>query len=91
MWTLELPSAKAEFVDLIEAGLPSGAERPQSMLLVPNRAVYIGGHFSMDVRDLRTGEHRRFRVPGRAQGPWSGAATRSTRPSTPAARSSPST
>ncbi|MEU4722932.1 hypothetical protein AB0G06_25230 [Nonomuraea dietziae] len=64
MWTLDLPSAKAEFVDLIEAGLPSGAERPQSMLLVPNRAVYIGGHFSMDVRDLRTGEHRRFRVPG---------------------------
>ncbi len=64
MWSLDLASATSEFVDLIEAGLPGGAERPQSMLVVPNRAVYIGGHFSMDVRDLRTGEHRRFRVPG---------------------------
>ncbi|MGW4470411.1 PQQ-binding-like beta-propeller repeat protein [Nonomuraea sp. NPDC004354] len=64
MWSLDLASATSQFVELIDAGLPAGAERVQSMLLVPNRAVYIGGHFSMDVRDLRTGEHRRFRVPG---------------------------
>ncbi|WP_431911544.1 PQQ-binding-like beta-propeller repeat protein [Nonomuraea jabiensis] len=64
MWWLDLRTGKSEFVDLIDAGLPSGPERPQSMLVVPNRAVYIGGHFSMEVRDLRTGEKRRFRMPG---------------------------
>ncbi|MFB4270941.1 hypothetical protein [Nonomuraea sp. GTA35] len=64
MWSLDLSSGQSQFTDLIEAGLPAGAERPQSMLLVPGRAVYVGGHFFMDVRDLRTGEQRRFRVPG---------------------------
>ncbi|WP_246075785.1 PQQ-binding-like beta-propeller repeat protein, partial [Nonomuraea terrae] len=64
MWWLDLRTGTSELVDLIDAGLPSGAERPQSMLLVPNRAVYVGGHFSMEVRDLRTGEKRRFRMPG---------------------------
>ncbi|MFI6386442.1 PQQ-binding-like beta-propeller repeat protein [Nonomuraea sp. NPDC050540] len=64
MWWLDLRTGKSEFADLIDAGLPAGAERVQSMLLVPNRAVYIGGHFSMEVRDLRTGKQRRFRVPG---------------------------
>ncbi|MEV6151660.1 hypothetical protein AB0L53_15070 [Nonomuraea sp. NPDC052129] len=64
MWWLDLRTGKSEFVDLVEAGIPAGAERPQSMLLVPNRALYIGGHFSMEVRDLRTGAKRRFRLPG---------------------------
>ncbi|MGP4101562.1 PQQ-binding-like beta-propeller repeat protein [Nonomuraea sp. KM90] len=64
MWWLDLRTGESEFTDLIEAGLPAGAERPQSMLLVPGRAVYVGGHFFMDVRDLRTGAQRRFRVPG---------------------------
>ncbi|MFI6496357.1 PQQ-binding-like beta-propeller repeat protein [Nonomuraea typhae] len=64
MWRLDLATGAAEFTDLIDAGLPAGAERVQSMLLVPNRAVYVGGHFSMEVRDLRTGGQRRFRVPG---------------------------
>lgn len=64
MWSLDLRTGTSAFTDLIEAGLPAGAERPQSMLLVPGRAVYVGGHFFMDVRDLRTGEQRRFRVPG---------------------------
>ncbi|SEG97234.1 PQQ-like domain-containing protein [Nonomuraea solani] len=64
MWSLDLRTGVPDFTDLIEAGLPSGPERPQSMLLVPGRAVYVGGHFFMDVRDLRTGKQRRFRVPG---------------------------
>ncbi|WP_049562844.1 PQQ-binding-like beta-propeller repeat protein [Nonomuraea sp. SBT364] len=64
MWWLDLRTGSSEFADIIEAGLPSGSERPQSMLLVPNRAVYVGGHFSMEVRDLRTGAKRRFRMPG---------------------------
>ncbi|WP_327582821.1 PQQ-like beta-propeller repeat protein [Nonomuraea sp. NBC_00507] len=64
MWSLDLRTGESQFTDLIEAGLPSGPERPQSMLLVPGRAVYVGGHFFMDVRDLRTGHKRRLRVPG---------------------------
>ncbi|MFI7054938.1 hypothetical protein ACIBLB_23005 [Streptosporangium canum] len=64
MWWLDLPSRTSEFVDLIEAGFPAGAERTQSMLLVPNRALYIGGHFAVEVRDLRTGKQRRVRVVG---------------------------
>lgn len=64
MWWLDLRTGTSELVDLIDAGLPSGSERPQSMLLVPDRALYVGGHFSMEVRDLRTGERHRFRMPG---------------------------
>ncbi|MFC7586193.1 hypothetical protein ACFQYP_22445 [Nonomuraea antimicrobica] len=64
MWWLDLRTGASTFSDLIDAGLPAGPERPQSMLLVPNRAVYVGGHFSMEVLDLRTGGKRRFRMPG---------------------------
>ncbi|KAB8192316.1 PQQ-binding-like beta-propeller repeat protein [Nonomuraea phyllanthi] len=64
VWSLDLGTGRSTFTDLIEAGLPGGPERPQSMLLVNNRAVYVGGHFSMEVRDLRTGERRRFHMPG---------------------------
>ncbi|GAA3200160.1 hypothetical protein GCM10010486_82500 [Nonomuraea roseoviolacea subsp. carminata] len=64
LWWLDLRSGTSQFVDLLEAGLPPGTERVQSMLLVPNRALYVGGHFVMEVRDLRTGDKRRFRVPG---------------------------
>lgn len=64
LWSLDARTGAAEFTDLIDAGMPVGAERPQSMVLVPNRALYVGGHFAMDVRALRTGEQRRIRVPG---------------------------
>ncbi|WP_049562842.1 outer membrane protein assembly factor BamB family protein [Nonomuraea sp. SBT364] len=64
LWSLDPGTGATEFTDLIDAGMPAGAERTQSMLVVPNRAVYAGGHFALDVRDLRTGEHRRIRVPG---------------------------
>ena len=64
MWRLDLRTGESQFTDLIDAGLTPGSERPQSMLLVPGRALYVGGHFSMEVRDLRTGDKRRFRVPG---------------------------
>ncbi|MEV0150281.1 MULTISPECIES: PQQ-binding-like beta-propeller repeat protein [unclassified Nonomuraea] len=64
LWWLDLSTGTSQFVDLLEAGLPPGTERVQSMLLVPNRALYVGGHFVMEVRDLRTGDKRRFRVPG---------------------------
>ncbi|MFI6532722.1 PQQ-binding-like beta-propeller repeat protein [Nonomuraea sp. NPDC050547] len=64
MWWLDLPSGTSAFVDLIDAGFPAGPERTQSMLLVPNRALYIGGHFAVEVRDLRTGKQRRIRVVG---------------------------
>ncbi|MFE0155139.1 hypothetical protein ACFWY5_48930 [Nonomuraea sp. NPDC059007] len=64
MWWLNLASGTSEFVDLIDAGMPAGPERTQSILLVPNRALYIGGHFAVEVRDLRTGKQRRIRVVG---------------------------
>ena len=64
MWWLDLRTGESQFADLIDAGLTPGSERPQSMLLVPNRALYVGGHFSMEVRDLRTGDKRRFRLSG---------------------------
>ncbi|MEU6742726.1 PQQ-binding-like beta-propeller repeat protein [Streptosporangium sandarakinum] len=64
LWTLDLGTGRSAYTDLIEAGLPAGSERPQSMLLVPDRALYVGGHFSMEVRDLRDGSKRRFRMPG---------------------------
>ncbi|TDE26754.1 hypothetical protein E1295_43785 [Nonomuraea mesophila] len=64
LWWLDAGTGTAEFTDLVDAGLTPGAERTQSMLLVPGRAVYVGGHFAMEIRDLRTGEHRRIRVPG---------------------------
>ncbi|WP_327091109.1 PQQ-binding-like beta-propeller repeat protein [Nonomuraea sp. NBC_01738] len=64
LWWLDPATGVSRFAELPELGFPAGPERPQSMLLVPNRALYIGGHFAVDVRDLRTGEKRRFRVPG---------------------------
>jgi len=64
LWRLDARAGTAEFTDLIDAGMPVGADRTQSMLLIPGRAVYRGGHFGLDVRDLRTGEQRRIRVTG---------------------------
>jgi outer membrane protein assembly factor BamB len=64
VWWLNPAAGTSEFVDLIDAGMRPGAERPQSMLLVPHQAVYVGGHFSLEVLDLRTGRERRIRVPG---------------------------
>ena len=64
VWWLNPAAGTSEFVDLIDAGMQPGAERPQSMLLVPHQAVYVGGHFSLEVLDLRTGDERRIRVPG---------------------------
>jgi outer membrane protein assembly factor BamB len=64
MWTMDVRTGAAEFTDLVEAGLPTGSERPQSMLLDGDRALYIGGHFAVTVRDLRTGGERRIWVPG---------------------------
>ncbi|MDA0633907.1 PQQ-binding-like beta-propeller repeat protein [Nonomuraea sp. MCN248] len=64
LWELDTRAGTAAFTDLIDAGMPVGADRTQSMLVVPGRAVYRGGHFALDVRDLRTGEERRIRVTG---------------------------
>ncbi|GAA4069489.1 PQQ-binding-like beta-propeller repeat protein [Nonomuraea soli] len=64
LWTLDLATGATRADDLLDIGFPAGAERVQSMLLVPNRALYIGGHFAVEVLDLRTGERRRIRVVG---------------------------
>ncbi|MEV6864955.1 PQQ-binding-like beta-propeller repeat protein [Streptosporangium subroseum] len=64
MWTMDVRTGQAVFTDLIEAGLPTGSERPQSMLLTPDRTLYVGGHFSLTIRDLRSGDQRRIWLPG---------------------------
>ncbi|GAA1703860.1 hypothetical protein GCM10009745_59180 [Kribbella yunnanensis] len=63
-WEMDPGTGQSTYTDLMAAGLTAGAERPQSMLLISGKAVYIGGHFSMTVRNLATGLHRRFWVPG---------------------------
>ena len=65
MWSMDLTTKAVTYTDLIEAGLTTGSERPQSILLDPGRrALYVGGHYSVTVRDLRTGGQRRLWVPG---------------------------
>ncbi|NUO55171.1 MAG: PQQ-like beta-propeller repeat protein [Hamadaea sp.] len=63
-WTMDPATGTTEFTDLIAAGLTPGSERPQSILLQPNKYLYVGGHFSITVRDLQTGSTRRVWVPG---------------------------
>ncbi|MFD0689110.1 outer membrane protein assembly factor BamB family protein [Actinomadura fibrosa] len=65
MWTMDLTTKAVTYTDLIEAGLTTGSERPQSILLDHGRrALYIGGHYAVTVRDLSTGAQRRLWVPG---------------------------
>jgi hypothetical protein len=63
-WTMDFASGASQFTDLIEAGLTPGSERPQSILLQPDKYLYVGGHFSITIRDLQSGEKRRVWVPG---------------------------
>ncbi|WP_051864683.1 PQQ-binding-like beta-propeller repeat protein [Streptosporangium roseum] len=64
VWSMDLRTGRSEFTELLDAGIPAGPERPQSILLDPRKAVYVAGHWAVEVRDLRTGAHRRIRVPG---------------------------
>ncbi|MEQ4209476.1 PQQ-binding-like beta-propeller repeat protein [Actinopolymorpha sp. B9G3] len=64
VWWLDLESGTYSFVDLIDAGLPPGPERPQAIVHDPGRGVYIGGHWALEVYDPDTGKRTRFRVPG---------------------------
>ncbi|MEU8302892.1 hypothetical protein AB0C84_04960 [Actinomadura sp. NPDC048955] len=65
MWSMDLTTKAVTYTDLIDAGLTTGSERPQSILLDPGRReLYVGGHYSVTVRDLRTGGKRRLWVPG---------------------------
>lgn len=64
MWSMDLSTAEVQYTDLMEAGLTPGAERPQAILLDNNDALYVAGHFSLTIRDQRTGGERRIWVPG---------------------------
>lgn len=64
MWTMNVNTGESVYTDLLEAGLTSGSERPQSILLDPERALYVGGHYAITVRDLSSGAQRRIWVPG---------------------------
>ncbi|MEU5879904.1 hypothetical protein [Spirillospora sp. NPDC047279] len=65
MWSMDLATKAVTYTDLIDAGLTTGSERPQSILLDHGRrALYVGGHYSVTVHDLRAGGQRRIWVPG---------------------------
>lgn len=63
-WTMDLGDRSTRYTDLLAAGLTPGSERPQSILLDQNKALYIGGHFAITVRNLRDGTQRRVWVGG---------------------------
>lgn len=64
MWALDLATGEAEVTDLIDAGLTTGPERPQSMLLGSRGGLYVGGNFSITVHNVHSGEQRRIWVAG---------------------------
>jgi outer membrane protein assembly factor BamB len=64
MWSMDLATGSTDLTNLIDAGLTTGSERPQSILLDANDSLYIGGHFAITVRNLRNGGQRRIWVPG---------------------------
>ncbi|NUT35122.1 MAG: PQQ-like beta-propeller repeat protein [Hamadaea sp.] len=65
MWTMRLDTAEVQYTDLMAAGLTTGAERPQAILLNrTNDTLYVAGHFSITIRDLSDGRERRIWVPG---------------------------
>ena len=63
-WTMNLGDGSTRYTDLIEAGMTPGSERVQSILLDPNKALYVGGHFSITVRNLQDGTQERLWVGG---------------------------
>ncbi len=63
-WWLNLDTHDFELVDLADAGAPTGPERPQSIAIDQGEATYVGGHWVVTRRDLRSGEQRRLRIPG---------------------------
>ena len=64
MWTMDLTTGAVDVTDLIAAGLTPGSERPQAILLASRDELWVSGHFSITVRDLRTMRQRRIWVPG---------------------------
>ncbi|GAA0948491.1 YncE family protein [Virgisporangium aurantiacum] len=64
MWTMDPATGATEFTDLIAAGLTPGSERPQAIRLEGPDELWVAGHFSVTVRDLRTMRQRRIWVPG---------------------------
>ncbi|MFC8507796.1 hypothetical protein ACFU3J_16455 [Streptomyces sp. NPDC057411] len=65
VWTLDVTTKRSDYVDLLEAGLTGGAERPQSILLDADRGnVWVGGHFAFTVHHPATGARTNIWVPG---------------------------
>lgn len=64
VWWLDVESGRDEVLDLVEAGLPPGPERPHSIAYGAGPTVYVGGHWGVEVHDLDSGRRDRVRVPG---------------------------
>lgn len=63
VWWLNTATGEVSFVDLIDAGLPPGPEKPQTLVADDDR-VYVGGHWAIEVYEPASRERRRVRVPG---------------------------
>lgn len=65
VWTLDVTTKQSDYVNLLDAGLSGGAERPQSILLDSDRGnVWVGGHFAFTVHNPATGQKSNIWVPG---------------------------
>ncbi|HEY6737576.1 MAG TPA: PQQ-binding-like beta-propeller repeat protein [Actinopolymorphaceae bacterium] len=66
VWWLDVTTGRYTFVDLVDAGLTPGPERPQSIVYQGGKdeRVYVGGHWAVETYEPRTGKRGRIRVPG---------------------------
>ncbi|WP_329418566.1 hypothetical protein [Streptomyces sp. NBC_01268] len=65
VWTMDVTTKQSDYVNLLDAGLTGGAERPQSILWDADRGnVWVGGHFSFTVHTPATGARTNIWVPG---------------------------
>jgi hypothetical protein len=63
VWWLDVGAGSAEVLDLVDAGLTPGPERPQSIAYTAGTVV-VGGHWGVEMHRLDSGRRERVRVPG---------------------------
>jgi outer membrane protein assembly factor BamB len=63
VWWLDVETGSSEVVDLVDAGLTPGPERPQSIAYTAGTVV-VGGHWGIEMHRLASGRRERVRVPG---------------------------
>lgn len=66
VWWMDTATGEFELVDLIDAGVVPGPEKPQSIALCGS-SVYVGGHMAIEQHSLKGKGHHRIRVGGEAK------------------------